>query len=126
SPVFVPSYERPKSILELLRKVPSIWKTCLENKKGVFRCVLCEESNKQVFRHMADLARHIDQSGHHRSYKCNEGTCPWSIIGFAARSEWARHTKHQHLNEEFTCSRPYCNKKFARRDSYKRHMSMVH
>lgn len=108
-------------------------------KRGYYRCAHCPK----MFSSVLDYAKHIDEFNIRREYKCPFKLCPWKILGLPRRPELRRHCAIQHKTEiprelksvlklcdsDFPimeCPSPYCNKKFYRRDSYARHVSMVH
>ena len=112
------------SIVERLRSNKEIYEQCIRAKKGVYRCNHCDAKFLTLF----DFATHMDQVGLARPFMCRDSTCPWHVIGFSKRSEWSRHSKHQHGDEQtkFACGFPYCDKVFSRKDSMKRHHMLVH
>ncbi|SCU90867.1 LADA_0F06832g1_1 [Lachancea dasiensis] len=108
-------------------------------KRGYYRCAHCPK----MFSNVLDYARHIDDFEIQRDYKCPFVLCPWKILGLPRRPELRRHCAIQHKLEippelkhslklgesDFPimgCPSPFCEKKFFRRDSYVRHVAMVH
>ncbi|CEP63979.1 Rme1p LALA0_S09e06898g [Lachancea lanzarotensis] len=108
-------------------------------KRGYYRCAHCPK----MFSSLLDYAKHIDEFQIQRDYKCPFVLCPWKILGLPRRPELRRHCAIQHKMEippelksslklgesDFPimeCPSPYCDKTFFRRDSYARHVAMVH
>lgn len=108
-------------------------------KRGYYRCAHCPK----MFSNVLEYAKHIDEFEIQRDYKCPFVLCPWKILGLPRRPELRRHCAIQHKMEipkelkstlklgetDFPimeCTSPYCDKKFYRRDSYARHVAMVH
>ncbi|SCU84915.1 LANO_0C02762g1_1 [Lachancea nothofagi CBS 11611] len=108
-------------------------------KRGYYRCAHCPK----MFSSVLDYAKHIDEFEIQRDYKCPFVLCPWKILGLPRRPELRRHCAIQHKMEiprelksslklgesDFPimeCPSPYCDKNFFRRDSYARHVAMVH
>ncbi|SCU80315.1 LAME_0B02542g1_1 [Lachancea meyersii CBS 8951] len=108
-------------------------------KRGYYRCAHCPK----MFSSVLDYAKHIDEFEIQRDYKCPFVLCPWKILGLPRRPELRRHCAIQHKMEipmelkaslklgesDFPimeCPSPYCDKSFFRRDSYARHVAMVH
>lgn len=92
-----------------------------KTKKGLYKCSHC--SGKYTT--LLTLAEHMDDHSLYRPFLCRERNCPWSIVGFQKRSEWARHCRHQHVDEaRFKC--PSCGRPFVREDSLKRHYKVIH
>ncbi|SCU80644.1 LAMI_0B03246g1_1 [Lachancea mirantina] len=108
-------------------------------KRGYYRCAHCP----RMFSNVLEYARHIDEYKITRQYKCPFPLCPWKILGLPRRPELRRHCAIQHKHEipqelksmlklgdtdfpVMQCPSPYCGKKFYRRDSFARHVTMVH
>jgi hypothetical protein len=106
-----------------LMTTPNMWSRVNKTKKGKYSCTHCATK----FRTLRDLAEHIDEEDIQRPHSCHELDCPWSIIGFSKRSEWARHIKYQHQKKsKYHCEVPNCQKTFTRKDSLTRHFNLIH
>lgn len=111
-----------------------------KQKRGAYKCAHCPEMFNTVF----EFARHIDQYKVERKYKCPFPLCPWKILGLPKLHELKRHCVNQHNDElspelqylisgkrgpishVYQCEAPFCDKTFHRKDSYRRHVMMVH
>lgn len=105
----------------LLRAHPGRLLRATPGKKGNYFCSHCSEQ----FRTIMLLAQHMDQYAVRRQFHCVEEDCPWWVCGFATASEWSRHTKSQHGSVEMSLCH-VCHKPFTRKDSLKRHCTLVH
>ena len=111
-----------------------------KQKRGAYKCAHCPKMFNTVF----EFAKHIDEFKVERKYKCPFPLCPWKILGLPKLQELKRHCLNQHIDEltpeqqflihgkngtvsnVYECESPYCDKKFHRKDSYRRHVKMVH
>lgn len=92
-------------------------------KKGKYYCTHCPNQ----FRTTLDLGSHMDEVLIVRPFHCTFVSCPWYVTGFPTASEWCRHTRSQHGRGGSNMLRcEGCGKKFARKDSLKRHAQLVH
>lgn len=130
-----------KSVLQqILDDKPLMEAISKKQKRGAYKCAHCPEMFNTIF----EFAKHIDEYQVERKYKCPFPLCPWKILGLPKLQELKRHCLNQHIDEltpeqqylihgksgavseVYHCESPYCDKAFHRKDSYRRHVKMVH
>lgn len=117
---FKSSYDQMKA---RITTNPEFAMACMRNKKGVYTCSHCSKR----FPSILSFAKHLDQNNVKRPYRCNDQDCPWYYVGFIKAPEWKRHVSCQHdLRNQYLCPSLNCSKTFARKDSLRRHMHLVH
>lgn len=113
--------EKTHTHVHMMMSSPERLEKAQSSKKGKFYCTHCDTKYSTIL----ELCGHMDDAGLTRPFHCPEPACPWYVCGFPTSSEWSRHTKSQHGPQKF-CYCPICNKAFARKDSLKRHIQLVH
>lgn len=134
-------YQNEGSVLQqILNDAPLMEAISKKQKRGAYKCAHCPETFNTIF----EFAKHIDDYKVERKYKCPFPLCPWKFLGLPKLHELKRHCINQHNDElspelqflisgkrgptsqVYHCEAPFCDKKFHRKDSYRRHVMMVH